>query len=159
MAAAVFSELKFRNVNCEYIQEYAKDKAWEFGKPEKTPKVIQAQEYIFAKQHFRMRRCANDVELLICDSPLINSILYIEDGFVLPSLRQVVMEAHNLYDNTNVFLERVKPYNPNGRFQDEEGAKQKDTEIIDILNRYNVQYTKLRGERESLKAILNLLGY
>lgn len=159
MAAAIFSELKFSGVNCEYIQEYAKDKAWELGKQEKIPKVIRAQEYIFAKQHFRMRRVADEVDLMICDSPLIMSMVYIDKDFELPSLRNVVLEAHGLYENVNIFLERTKPYNPKGRFQDEEGAKQKDTEIIDILNRYNVQYTKLRGERESLKAILNLLGY
>ena len=44
-AAALFAEMKIRGVNCEYIQEYAKDKAWEFGKIEgavvrKTEKTV-----------------------------------------------------------------------------------------------------------------------
>jgi hypothetical protein len=158
-SAAVFAELKYRGVNCEYIQEYAKDKAWEFGKTVHLPKVIQAQEYIFAKQHFRMRRCAGEVDLLICDSPLIMSMVYIEDDFELPSLRNVVLEAHNLYNNVNVVLERCKPYNPKGRFQDEEGAKQKDKEILDILQKHNIMYTTMKADRDCVKTIVDMLGY
>lgn len=62
-AGALFAEMKFRGINCEYVQEYAKDKAWEFGTNHLgIPKVFQAQEYIFGKQHFRLRRCAQDVD-------------------------------------------------------------------------------------------------
>lgn len=33
-AGMLFAHLKLRGVNCEYVQEYAKDAAWE-GRPKK----------------------------------------------------------------------------------------------------------------------------
>ena len=55
--AALFAELKYRGVNCEYITEYAKDATWE----KRGPKVFQAQEYIFGKQHFHLARVIEEV--------------------------------------------------------------------------------------------------
>lgn len=133
-AAGVFSKLKLLGINCEYVQEYAKDKAWEFGNTlNGTPKVFRAQEYIFAKQHFRMRRCAEDVDLIVTDCPLLLSLIYMPEDFDLPSLRSVILDAYNLYDNFNVFLSRVKGYNPKGRFQSEDKARELDEKILTEL--------------------------
>lgn len=133
-AAALFAELKFRGVNCEYAQEYAKDKAWEFGTAHAgVPKVFQAQEYIFGKQHFRLRRCAEDVDVIITDCPLFLGLIYMPENFPIPSLRPAIREAYDMYDNLNVFLVRNKPYNPKGRFQTEDKAKELDVQIRHLL--------------------------
>lgn len=134
IAAGLFSRLKMKGVNAEYIQEYAKDKAWEFGKDHSgIPKVFQAQEYIFGKQHFRMRRVAKDVDVIITDCPLMLSKIYTPDDFDIPSLKYCIDEAYSLYDNLNIFLVREKEYNPNGRFQTEEKAKELDNQIMNML--------------------------
>lgn len=158
-AAALFAELKFRGVNCEYIQEYAKDKAWEFSNSDVTPKVLEAQEYIFGKQHFRLRRCAKEVDLIITDSPLLLNLIYTPDDFPLPSLRKVVKEAYDMYDNLDIFLTRTKLYNPKGRFQTEQEAKLLDLKIKDMLNDQKVDFYTLDAGRDSVQQLVNMLGY
>lgn len=155
-AAALFAEMKFRGVNCEYIQEFAKDKAWEFGNMQGSPKILDAQEFIFAEQHFRIRRCATEVDLLITDSPLLLGLVYTREDFPLPSLRAVIREAHDLYDNLNIFLTREKPYNPAGRFQTEEEAKLKDVEIRNMLDEQLQPHYVVKSNREAISTIADL---
>jgi nicotinamide riboside kinase len=158
-AAAIFAELKFRGVNCEYVQEYAKDKAWEFGTNHLgVPKVFQAQEYIFGKQHFRIRRCAADVDVVITDCPLFLGLVYMPDDFPIPSLRMAIREAYDMYDNLNIFLVRNKPYNPKGRFQDEDRAKELDIDVKKMLDGQGVPYHVIPCGRESIQEIIDLAG-
>jgi len=156
-AGAVFAELKYRGVNCEYVQEYAKDKAWEFGKNHMVvPKVFEAQEYIFGKQHFRFRRCASEVDMIVTDCPLLLGLVYTPEEFPLPSLRPMIREAYDLYDNLNVFLVRNKPYNPSGRFQSEEQAKELDGVVRRMLDEQGLQYHVVDAGREAVDDIMKL---
>lgn len=157
-AAAVFAELKFLGVNCEYVQEYAKDKAWEFGTNHLgVPKVFQAQEYIFGKQHFRLRRCAQDVDVIVTDCPLFLGLIYMPGDFPIPSLRPAIREAYNMYDNLNIFLIRNKPYNPKGRFQTEDEAIELDADVRNMLNDQDVPYHVIEAGRDAIPKILSLL--
>jgi nicotinamide riboside kinase len=157
-AAALFAELKLKGINCEYVQEYAKDKAWEFGaRYDGVPKVIQAQEYIFARQHFRMRRCATEVDIIITDSPLLLGLAYIDETFPLPSLRPLVREAYDLYDNLDVFLKRIKPYEPKGRFQTENEAKNLDVVISNILKAEGLTYDTINAGKDAALEIIELM--
>lgn len=158
-AAAVFSELKQRGVNCELVQEYAKDKAWEFdGHTGTVPKVLQAQEYVFAKQHFRMRRCADAVDLIITDSPLLLATMYIPDDFALPSLKNVIREAYDMYDNIDIFLNRAKAYNPRGRFQTEKEAVALDSKILRMLIDQNIGPWMVTADENVVNSIIHILS-
>jgi len=128
-ATAVFSELKQLGINCEYVSEYAKDATWE----RRGAKVFAAQEYLFAKQHFRMSRVAEEVDIIITDSPILLSLVYMPDGFGMPSLTPTIKEAYKLYDNLDIFLERNKPYNSKGRNQSFEQAVELDSDIKGVL--------------------------
>lgn len=141
-ATAVFSELKQLGVNCEYVSEYAKDATWE----RRGAKVFKAQEYIFGKQHFRMSRVAEEVDIIITDSPILLSIVYLKiygDNFGMPSLVPTVKEAYRLYDNMDIFLERNKPYNPAGRNQTLEQAIEVDAITKGILHDTSSDYQVL----------------
>lgn len=129
-ATAVFSELKQLGINCEYVSEYAKDATWE----RRGWKVFQAQEYLFGKQHFRMARVADEVDIIVTDSPILLGLIYMPDGFGMPSLLPTIKEAYGLYDNLDIFLERNKPYNPKGRNQTLEQAKELDAKIKGVLH-------------------------
>jgi nicotinamide riboside kinase len=155
-ATALFAELKFRGVNCEYVPEFAKDKAWEYGTAHSgIPKVFQAQEFIFGEQHFRIRRCAQDVEYVITDCPLFLGLVYMPEDFPIPSLRPAIHEAYNMYENLNVFLVRSKAYNPKGRFQSEEGAKGLDVKVREMLEAQGVPYVTYVGSRRAVGHIIN----
>ena len=156
-AAGVFTELKLRGVNSEYVQEYAKDKAWEFGTNHLgVPKVFQAQEYIFGKQHFRLRRCAQDVDIIVTDCPLMLGLIYMPEDFPIPSLRPAIREAYDMYDNLNIFLVRTKEYNPKGRFQTEEAAKQLDVDVKNMLDAQGVPYHIVEAGRNAIPEIFKI---
>jgi nicotinamide riboside kinase len=152
-AAALFAELKYRGVNCEYITEYAKDATWE----KRGPKVFQAQEYIFGKQHFRVARVIEDVDLIITDSPVLMGICYMPKDFPLPSLRSTIKEAHDLYNSLNIFIARkdATGYNPKGRNQTPEEALAKDAEIRKMLTFYNVEHHVMFFNRHTPQLIIN----
>lgn len=129
-AAATFAELKYRGINSELIQEYAKDATWE----KRGEKVFAAQDYIFGKQHFRIARVADQVRFTVTDSPILLSLVYTPDNFGLPSFHRVVKEAYSLYDNLDIFLVRNKVYEPAGRNQTEAEARILDDRIRTVLD-------------------------
>lgn len=147
MAARVFSELKDRGYNAELVTEYAKDKTWE-----KSYAVLSNQIYVFAKQHHRLWRCADKVDIIITDSPLQLSLVY---GNMSPSFETVVKEEIEKFCNVNVFLKRVKKYNPAGRSQTEDEARDLDIRIKDkvIGLGYNFDLD-VPGNKESTDEIL-----
>ena len=153
--AALFAELKYRNINTEMVLEFAKEATWE----NRGKKLFAAQEYIFAKQHFRLSKIANEVDFVITDSPLLLSLIYMPKKFNMPSLKLVIKEAYDAYDNINIFLNRSshKPYNPKGRNQNEEDAHLLDAYILAMLNVYGLSYHSLDFSRENPKQIINIL--
>lgn len=154
-AAATFAELKYRGVNCEYIQEYAKDAAWE----KRGPKVFQAQEYIFGKQHFRFSRVCEEVEVLITDSPILLGLAYMPDDFNLPALRDVIVQAYCNYDNIDVLLTRKKAYNPAGRNQTEDQAKELDGVIKNLIAKYHVPYVTMDSSRQVPLRVIEIMQW
>ena len=61
-AAYCFAKLKMLGVNCELVSEFAKDKVWE-----QNNEALSNQIYIFAKQYYRITRCANKVDVIVTD--------------------------------------------------------------------------------------------
>lgn len=51
-AAYIFSKLKMKGFDCEYVSEFAKDKVWE-----NNDEVFKSQFYITGKQVFKIKRC------------------------------------------------------------------------------------------------------
>lgn len=151
--AALFAELKYQGVNTEMILEYAKEAAWE----NRGPKLFNAQEYIFGKQHFRMSRVAPETDFVVTDSPLLLGLVYMPVDFKMPSLKNVIKEAYDAYDNINIFLKRNKPYNPKGRNQSEDKAKLLDIEILEMLDVFGIRFVSLEFGRENVKQIIDIL--
>jgi hypothetical protein len=127
-AAYIFSQLKMRGVNAELVQEYAKDRVWQ-----NDLEVFQNQFYVTAKQSLRMSRLKGKVDVIVTDSPVLMAAVYNKDAVYYEPYLEVLKAIHDEYWNFDVFLNRVKPYNPKGRFQDELGAKAVDDEIKGVM--------------------------
>lgn len=129
----VFSELKWRGVNCEVALEFAKDLVWE-----ERFTTLDNQIYVFGKQLHRIKRLVDKVDVIITDSPLLFSVLYIPDWLksedeLNKAFRNLVIGVHSSFHNSNYFIERLKPYNPKGRMQTEDQAKGKCEEVKTLL--------------------------
>jgi AAA domain len=143
--AGIFNELKKRGYNCEMNREYIKDWVWE-GR-----KIFDGdQVYITAKQ---MKKEASYIraglDFIITDSPLALATFYgnKHDKYEKEygASKAIVRQHHQLckdygYKVDHFFLVRTKEYNPSGRMQTEEVAKQYDAEIKDFLLDYGINF-------------------
>lgn len=145
--AGVFAELKMRGVNAEIASEFAKDLVWEerFG-------TLNNQIYVFGKQLHRIQRLVNKVDVIITDSPLLFSVLYKPEN-LSDNFEKLVLEVFNSFDNTNYLIQRVKPYNSKGRVQTEAEAREKDNEAEVLLQRFELPYMPVPGNRMGIEII------
>lgn len=141
-AAYIFSQLKMHGVNAELVTEFAKDKVWEENKA-----VFDNQAYIFGKQYFRISRCADKVDVVVTDSPLLLSVVYNRDPVLGENFNNVVRDVMNSYNCRNYYLDRVKPYNPVGRHQTEEESDAVADQIYNLLESEGLEYTTYSGDR------------
>lgn len=139
-AAYIFSQLKMRDVDAELVTEFAKDKVWE-----ENPTPFLNQAYMFGKQSYRIARCAGKVDVIVTDSPLPLSIHYNNDPRLTDNFDKSVLDVFNSYRNISYFLNRIKPYNPNGRKQTEEESDMMSPQIFNLLNDNNIPFTVMDG--------------
>lgn len=132
-AAYIFSRLKMAGVNAELVTEFAKDKVWEESKA-----VFQNQAYIFGKQYFRISRVQDKVDVVITDSPILLSPFYANDPTLGEEFDALVTKVAKSYDSMNIFVDRVKPYNPSGRFQTEEQSDALANDLMRYLARHDI---------------------
>lgn len=128
LAARIFSELKEMQFNCELVTEYAKDVTWE-----QSFRILENQIYVFGKQQHRMWRLSGKVDYIVTDSPLPLCLIYGEHT-TSNTFKKLIMEEYGKYENIDIFLERIKRYNPKGRNQSEDEAKEIDRKIFNVLN-------------------------
>lgn len=155
-AAGVFFELKSRGVNCELATEFVKDLVWE-----ERHKAIDNQIYIFAKQHHRITRLLDEVDVIITDSPLLLTHVYDTQSNYL--LRNLATYEHNKLWTFNVFVKRQKEFNPKGRMQTYEEARKLDRTIANVLDDleipYEVYFGNAEGKDKIVDKILLMLGH
>lgn len=150
-AAGIFYKLKINGVNAELVTEFAKHMTWK-----EDFNTLKNQIYVFAKQHDRMFHLIDKVDIIITDSPIIMGLSYCNWDIVSKSFEQLVVDEFNRPEtvNVNYFINRVNKYNPSGRSQTEEEAKEKDREIKDLLNKYDVPFEYIDGNEEAIDILL-----
>lgn len=144
--AGIFSELKWRGVNCEQAPEFAKEKVWE-----ESYKVLEDQIYIFGKQLHKISRLIGKVDVVVTDSPLLLSIIYGKNESKY--FRDLVFDVYKRYDTLDIFLKRHKAYNPAGRMQTEEKAKKIDEDLFNLLTENKVPFLTYDSGRECINPI------
>ena len=157
MAAIVFAKLKMLGINCELVTEFAKDKVWE-----NNMTALSNQIYVFAKQYYRLDRCADKVDVIITDSPLALSPMYNQDPDIHEPLKQMALKIAAKYKSLNYFIKRIKKYNPVGRLQTESESDEIAVKLRNALDANNIKYTAIDGDLMSadivVKDVLEALG-
>lgn len=158
MMANLFSWLKWHNIDAEMCTEFAKELVWENRKD-----TFKDELYIFAKQNHRLERCNGKVEVILTDRPLILSVPYIDeygDNYEenwKQAYKDLVDETIQRYNNMYIYLNRVKPFNSNGRNETEERAREFDQHFRNILGNWCIQYDEFDGHENSVEGIGNLI--
>jgi deoxyadenosine/deoxycytidine kinase len=147
LAASIFAELKWRDVECELATEYAKDLVWE-----KRHNTLSNQIYVFGKQHHRLFRLLGQVDVIVTDSPLFLTPIYAPE---LKTLTKLAMEEIDKLNNLNVFIARKKKYNPNGRNQNRAQAVEIDEKIKSFLDTNKVPYIEIEGTPNGIKCVVD----
>lgn len=150
-AAGVFSLLKLHDVEAELVTEFAKDLVWE-----ERHRTFGDQNYLFGKQHHRMWRIKDKVDVMVCDSPLMLSIVYRPETLGKPFIDHVV-ETVKGFNNLNVLLTRTKRYNPNGRNETEDQAREVDNRVRSILEEFEMPWVEVPGNFEGLNMVANIV--
>lgn len=148
--AYIFYQLKSRGINAEMASEFAKDKVWE-----ESVEVFKNQAYIFGKQYFRLSRVAGKVDVVITDSPILLSMFYNTQPELGENFNNMCMDVFNSFKNYNVFLQRVKLYNPAGRFQTEEESDALVAPMKKMLDDNNIIYQCYNGNKEGYDNIVD----
>lgn len=144
--AGIFNLLKLQGINCEEAIEWIKYQVYA-----KDTYVPTDQLYIFAKQRKILREIGDQVDVIVCDSPLLLSAIY--DSEDSPLLRQLVIQEFDRFNNVNYVINRVKPYNPTGRYQNEQGAREYDQEIRRFLLQNDIEFLDVDGDARAKDVI------
>lgn len=137
-----------RKYEAELVREYAKDLVWEGRQVE-----FEDQMTIIGKQIKRINAVNGKVEVVFTDSPILLGAEYSKDYLLAQNIKAV----HDKYWNLNIFLNRCKPYNPNGRFQTEEESNQIAVEVKQMLNDFKVPYYEYDADGTQDEKILKLV--
>ena len=102
----------------EMVTEFAKELTYD-----ENWKTLSNQQLVTSEQDQRLRRLIGHVDYAITDSPLLLGCVYGADLWALDEMQEQWWKLFKTYDNINIFVERVKPYQPYGRSQDEDQAR------------------------------------
>ncbi len=155
MAADVYAKIRWAGINAEIALEYAKDMVYE-----KAIGKLQNQVYITGQQLQKLVRLDGQVEIIVCDSPLLLSTFYDKDKN--KALRDLCVDQFQRFNNINYFINRNdKLFEQSGRIHNLEESKKKDKQIKSFLDLYEIEYKDINAGPESCddiaQDIINLI--
>lgn len=157
-AAHLFVLLKQQGYNVELIREYIKDWVWEGRKMFSMDQI-----YILGKQIRKEQICLGKVDFLISDSPIELCCFYEQQNDKPPYVTYDVVKKYclnnieNGHKHFDFFLNRVKNYNPSGRFQNEEQSNQLAEKLKEFLNDKVPNTIYLDGDKDAANKVLELI--
>jgi len=152
LAAGVFARLKWSGVSCELVTEFAKDKVWE-----ESIKLLDDQMYVFGEQLHRVNRLRGKVDVVLTDSPLINSIIYYA-GDHRDSFFSLVREIEQTFKTLDVIvLRHGGAYEQAGRYQTEDEAAAIDKRACEEIAALGRTPLKMKSCEESALALCNTI--
>jgi hypothetical protein len=156
-AAWLYALAKAQGLNAELVREYVKDWAWEGRKPGPFDQI-----YFLGKQTRRETLVLGKVDVVITDSPVLQGLYYAR-RFCRPSIAEGIEKlTMAYYDQTkedghthhHVMLTRSKPYNPSGRYQTEEQAREIDVGVSSLLRELRFPIISCGTDEGSLADLL-----
>ena len=153
-AAYLFSQLKIHGVDCEYVQEYAKDTVWEDHQSFFRDPVNQF--CIGAEQLYRLNNLNGKVDVVVTDAPLMLSPFYVPEQYQT-EYQNLFLKLNSSFRTLNVFVERVSSYDPNGRLQTEQEADELGKKLKHYLDNLAIDCIPVKGSTEGYEFLLKYM--
>lgn len=162
--ARLFADLKEQGYSVEMVSEFAKDLVYE-----QRQETMKDELYIFAKQHHRLFRVCDKVDIVITDRPIlltnIYADLYLPEGNFKNDLIRLVRTTFDNFINLNIVLNREGiEYKTEGRLQNLEESKKIDEltlkELVMARQSYSMKYTnKYDSILKTVLSFINVMSY
>jgi hypothetical protein len=137
-------------VDCEYVSEYAKDRVWQ----EDQFPLRHCQLYITGKQCLKVTRLLGKVDVIVTDSPIMLGAMYTTEK---PHQDVCIYEGKKYPNTLNLYIDRRKGYNPNGRNQSYAEALEIDRRIIDMLDSNDITYYHVDGTEAGYEKVVETI--
>ena len=156
-AARIFGAMKFRGLHCELVREFVKEWAWAGKKVGNF-----GQSIIYGQQLERESMLYGKVDYIVTDSPLLLCPMYQKFYNGHEAIKNLVFQDLEIaqemgVDHVNFLLRRKKPFDPRGRYETEETAKQVDEYVENFLNYHKIHFVDVNCEDE--ERVNFILGY
>ena len=156
-ASYLFYLLKSEGKNAELVREYVKDWAWEGRHINHYD-----QFYFFGKQARRESLLYGKVDYIITDCPVMIGSYYanlytpktVATGIEAVTKAFYEQAASDGHIHKHVFLTRTKEYNPLGRFQTEDQAKDMDFGMRQMLEKLNIPFVECETDESALRELI-----
>ena len=154
-AMEICSELKKHGLSAEYVQEYAKELVYE-NRMDLLDGSREHQQLLFEEQKRRMNILLGKVDFIVTDSPVILSAIYNKD--LTPDFEQQVLKEFNKNRNFNIFINRGKTFESNGRIHNLDESIEIDNQLKEYLEQNQIYYGEYQHDTIS-KAVNNIQDY
>ena len=138
-AALLFASMKLRGIHVELVREYVKYWAWNDRKVREWDQL-----YLLGKQSAYESMLYGKVDYIVTDSPILLAGIYQnyrsqgKDKYVSVAAQAFMAHAEeNGVTYKNFFLRRNKPFDPRGRYETEDQAKEVDAYVYNYLCDYS----------------------
>jgi hypothetical protein len=159
-SAFVFYKLKQAGYNVELVREYVKNWAWEgrhIGPYD--------QFYFMGKQIRSEAMLFNKVDYIVTDCPVMLGAYYAKLYSSECVAKGILSSVMSFYESTsadghkhlNIFLNRSKPYNQAGRYENADQAKDVDIGVQNMLKELNVPYYVCDTDEGALSSLVSLV--
>ncbi len=133
----IASELKKRNIEAEYVSEYAKELVWD-NKTEKLDGTLEHQKELYKEQFRRVHRLIGRVDVVVTDSPALLSAMYLKEPNA--EFESKMLTDFNKQHNFNLFINRGKNYQQEGRIHSLDESISIDKKIKGYLKDNNIYF-------------------
>jgi len=152
LAAGLFAKLKEDNIDCELVTEFVKENIWENSKD-----ILKDRFYTSAVQYHRLFRLNGKVDVIITESPFMQSIVY-NDVIKYEEYDKLIYKLYLEFDNLDFYIERgINKYSSVGRIHTKEESLKKDNEIKSMIKKYNLDVIKLDRNIKSIIEIYTII--
>lgn len=135
----VASALKKKGIVTEYVSEVAKEYVWD-NQLDKLDGSLEKQRELLEEQDKRVQRLMGKVEVIVTDSPILLNLMYLKEPN--EAYNGEVVSRFKKQNNFNVFVDRGKNFEKEGRIHDYADSVRIDSNIENLLNDNQLYFKK-----------------